>query len=143
MSISFAPSCIMRCASAGVTDVIVIGSVLLAVELIERGEQHLGPGVSDPVPERLALATEGYEPLVTHLRQMLRQGRLREADVIGEIADRALAMFDELAQHHQAPVIARSEEHTSEPQSLMRISYAVFCLKKNNNRQHRHKTKKT
>src|SRR3546814_1299536 len=25
---------------------------------------------------------------------------------------------------------ARSEEHTSEPQSLMRISYAVFCLKK-------------
>src|SRR3546814_7339405 len=27
---------------------------------------------------------------------------------------------------------ARSEEHTSELQSLMRISYAVFCLKKNN-----------
>src|SRR3546814_1248413 len=30
------------------------------------------------------------------------------------------------------PVI-RSEEHTSELQSLMRISYAVFCLKKKNN----------
>src|SRR3546814_1937947 len=28
------------------------------------------------------------------------------------------------------PRIARSEEHTSELQSLMRISYAVFCLKK-------------
>src|SRR3546814_10074817 len=27
-------------------------------------------------------------------------------------------------------IIARSEEHTSELQSLMRISYAVFCLKK-------------
>src|SRR3546814_5035432 len=27
----------------------------------------------------------------------------------------------------------RSEEHTSEPQSLMRISYAVFCLKKKKN----------
>src|SRR3546814_3679087 len=27
----------------------------------------------------------------------------------------------------------RSEEHTSELQSLMRTSYAVFCLKKNNN----------
>src|SRR3546814_2910235 len=27
-------------------------------------------------------------------------------------------------------VVARSEEHTSELQSLMRISYAVFCLKK-------------
>src|SRR3546814_1478074 len=34
---------------------------------------------------------------------------------------------------HQAielQVVARSEEHTSELQSLMRISYAVFCLKK-------------
>src|SRR3546814_3834756 len=29
-------------------------------------------------------------------------------------------------------IAARSEEHTSELQSLMRISYAVFCLKKNN-----------
>src|SRR3546814_7217511 len=31
-------------------------------------------------------------------------------------------------------VIERSEEHTSELQSLMRISYAVFCLKKKNNK---------
>src|SRR3546814_4763704 len=30
------------------------------------------------------------------------------------------------------PSSSRSEEHTSELQSLMRISYAVFCLKKNN-----------
>src|SRR3546814_5221204 len=30
----------------------------------------------------------------------------------------------------------RSEEHTSELQSLMRSSYAVFCLKKKNNRPH-------
>src|SRR3546814_7121908 len=35
---------------------------------------------------------------------------------------------------------ARSEEHTSELQSLMRISYAVFCLKKKTNKQtHDHK----
>src|SRR3546814_5767048 len=31
----------------------------------------------------------------------------------------------------------RSEEHTSELQSLMRISYAVFCLKKKNNKKHK------
>src|SRR3546814_10022090 len=31
---------------------------------------------------------------------------------------------------------ARSEEHTSELQSLMRISYAVFCLKKKNKINH-------
>src|SRR3546814_9204336 len=33
----------------------------------------------------------------------------------------------------------RSEEHTSELQAPMRISYAVFCLKKQNNGQHREK----
>src|SRR3546814_8669118 len=33
---------------------------------------------------------------------------------------------------------ARSEEHTSELQSLMRISYAVFCLKKKNKRNGSH-----
>src|SRR3546814_10323413 len=32
------------------------------------------------------------------------------------------------------PVGVRSEEHTSELQSLMRISYAVFCLKKKKNK---------
>src|SRR3546814_1883453 len=30
-------------------------------------------------------------------------------------------------------IVVRSEEHTSELQSLMRTSYAVFCLKKKNN----------
>src|SRR3546814_9178221 len=35
------------------------------------------------------------------------------------------------------PIVGRSEEHTSELQSLMRISYAVFCLKKKKtNHQH-------
>src|SRR3546814_2720440 len=33
----------------------------------------------------------------------------------------------------EATSVERSEEHTSELQSLMRISYAVFCLKKKNN----------
>src|SRR3546814_10586455 len=35
-----------------------------------------------------------------------------------------------------SPLHLRSEEHTSELQSLMRISYAVFCLKKQNKIQH-------
>src|SRR3546814_6920856 len=38
---------------------------------------------------------------------------------------------------------ARSEEHTSELQSLMRISYAVFCLKKKNNTHKHINTKST
>src|SRR3546814_3251662 len=46
----------------------------------------------------------------------------------------------------KAPGAERSEEHTSELQSLMRISYAVFCLKKKHNIQplnHPHHTHET
>src|SRR3546814_10168029 len=39
-------------------------------------------------------------------------------------------------EHNQEPE-PRSEEHTSELQSLMRISYAVFCLKKKNHYKQR------
>src|SRR3546814_10832635 len=38
--------------------------------------------------------------------------------------------------------LARSEEHTSELQSLMRISYAVFCLKKKNKQNTNQKANK-
>src|SRR3546814_1287172 len=38
---------------------------------------------------------------------------------------------------------SRSEEHTSELQSLMRISYAVFCLKKKNKTNNDHTIRKT
>src|SRR3546814_2804300 len=51
--------------------------------------------------------------------------------------DRSLKVGDfvELDADTRGTVYAinRSEEHTSELQSLMRISYAVFCLKKTNN----------
>src|SRR3546814_3140270 len=38
-----------------------------------------------------------------------------------------------VSMHANVSPISRSEEHTSELQSLMRISYAVFCLKQNKN----------
>src|SRR3546814_1069179 len=41
--------------------------------------------------------------------------------------------------HTSAPNV-RSEEHTSELQSLMRISYAVFCLKKKKKKQNKRNT---
>src|SRR3546814_10838357 len=53
----------------------------------------------------------------------LASARSGNALVIG---DRTLLLFGATAPE----VKARSEEHTSELQSLMRISYAVFCLKK-------------
>src|SRR3546814_3422154 len=42
--------------------------------------------------------------------------------------------------HSSMPPAERSEEHTSELQSLMRISYAVFCLKKKKSTKHRETT---
>src|SRR3546814_5874220 len=41
-----------------------------------------------------------------------------------------------LDPHRLLPISLRSEEHTSELQSLMRISYAVFCLNKKNSQHH-------
>src|SRR3546814_4135426 len=55
------------------------------------------------------------EPELLALRQVALGHRLRQ---LAHAQDGALALGD------------RSEEHTSELQSLMRISYAVFCLKK-------------
>src|SRR3546814_6361647 len=44
-------------------------------------------------------------------------------------------------EHRGTPALdVRSEEHTSELQSLMRISYAVFCLKKKNTKEHTNNT---
>src|SRR3546814_6927544 len=51
-----------------------------------------------------------------------------ESRYIGvEMRDAVLPM----CSSHLSPHLPRSEEHTSELQSLMRISYAVFCLNKN------------
>src|SRR3546814_5578177 len=66
---------------------------------------------------------------------------LHKADSEGVTMPEEVAFF--IAKHLRSNVrelegalrkVSRSEEHTSELQSLMRISYAVFCLKKKNNR---------
>src|SRR3546814_2635986 len=67
---------------------------------------------------------------------------------IGKIEDQKWAPFADMQVQeidHEAKADAiediakRSEEHTSELQSLMRISYAVFCLKKKTNKNKRTK----
>src|SRR3546814_6801809 len=50
--------------------------------------------------------------------------------VIGEVHLRAEAEVERMLGIDFDALRPRSEEHTSELQSLMRISYAVFCLKK-------------
>src|SRR3546814_4706673 len=54
---------------------------------------------------------------------------LRFVDLADDDAIVALARLDD-ALDDRRKFLGRSEEHTSELQSLMRISYAVFCLKK-------------
>src|SRR3546814_10101227 len=44
-----------------------------------------------------------------------------------------LSVYKAFGHQHLKEITRRSEEHTSELQSLMRISYAVFCLKKKKN----------
>src|SRR3546814_1296544 len=52
----------------------------------------------------------------------------------GPLQDEAVADAEEAQQRHAMLAEARSEEHTSELQSLMRHSYAVFCLQKKTHR---------
>src|SRR3546814_5530726 len=67
------------------------------------------------------------EPIVIELNINIRQ------EVIYRLAEDAASTIEENED------IFRSEEHTSELQSLMRISYAVFCLKKKK-KKHRKET---
>src|SRR3546814_1276197 len=72
-----------------------------------------------------------------------RLRRLARAEGLPETVEQAGArlyvnlayVFDPVWLRH-----IRSEEHTSELQSLMRISYAVFCLKKKLQNQHHNTT---
>src|SRR3546814_10154742 len=65
------------------------------------------------------------------------------ARIGGEFEQPYMAALKQFLSEERAKGKARSEEHTSELQSLMRISYAVFCLKKkkphktNNNKKPR------
>src|SRR3546814_1778215 len=74
----------------------------------------------------------GGQPVVVerHRLQMLDQRRTRVPGRVRRKAGDVVAL--EARDRHCNEADRRSEEHTSELQSLMRISYAVFCLKKKN-----------
>src|SRR3546814_2970477 len=99
--------CIVPGALGGAREV---GKARLAAEIVEIGvdRRALEPGREPEPAHRLLTDHRGIAPA-----QPPRAPRL---------ADQRRAVIDQ-----------RSEEHTSELQSLMRISYAVFCLKKKNN----------
>src|SRR3546814_2262895 len=103
-------------------------------------------GLSDEVVS--AVATSGYTK-PTPIQEKAIPYVLMGRDVLGcaqtgtgKTASFTLPMIDVLSAGRAkarrprslivAPTRERSEEHTSELQSLMRISYAVFCLEKKN-----------
>src|SRR3546814_961239 len=91
-----------------------VGKTVLIMELIRTTvERHSGISVFAGIGER---SREGHELLL----------ELRQSGVL----PRTALVF---GQMNEPPGARRSEEHTSELQSLMRRSYAVFCLKKQNN----------
>src|SRR3546814_9396998 len=120
-----------------------------------RAGPSAGSGVSDAedfdlAPPRdaaqtLNLELDGWEGPLDLLLLLARQqkvdlARISILDLVEQylafIADaRALRLeiaADYLVMAAWLAYLKRSEEHTSELQSLMRISYAVFCLKKKN-----------
>src|SRR3546814_3322526 len=76
----------------------------------------------------LGLANSGNKEVVMSHRLF---AQLAFERALGNAAIEALATALNDKDHFDAESM-RSEEHTSELQSLMRISYAVFCLKKKN-----------
>src|SRR3546814_2346691 len=86
-----------------------------------------------------------YETTVERIRQRLADGAARSEirPDAGEIHAWAIAGMNVFLGMRYG-LWDRSEEHTSELQSLMRISYAVFCLKKKKKKKiHIQKVRKT
>src|SRR3546814_3446749 len=86
-----------------------------------------------------------WQATVERLAEIVHQ---HEPDVLAGIESRGFLVAAPLALRLNKGFVMvrkqgklRSEEHTSELQSLMRISYAVFCLKQKNTKKHRHSSR--
>src|SRR3546814_7260977 len=100
----------------------VCSSDLLAAGIRQREQHAIGAAVVEPLARRPA--------------RLLAQEQLEIGVITPETGQDARQHERRDRRDHAHPHLARSEEHTSELQSLMRISYAVFCLKKKKNSIH-------
>src|SRR3546814_5296202 len=99
------------------------------------GNERRGDAIGGALPEKGSNQSpySGIGPGRTqHMPCLLTYKKTAENSTLGKEAalpnQRQLTALVRSKQRHRE---ARSEEHTSELQSLMRNSYAVFCLKKN------------
>src|SRR3546814_3124196 len=131
------------------------------VDVSDRAESILCGAVGDPAWDSLERAVRPEQAILGLRKELALFSNLRPAKMFPELAD-ASALRPEVAGVIDLMIvrelngdvyfgekgmrktaeglregydIMRSEEHTSELQSLMRISYAVFCLKKKKSKQ--------
>src|SRR3546814_9389264 len=103
-------------------------------DLAEKGTKIDGLPVLGGVADLPAILAE--HPL---LASVIGIGANHVGRMIAQKAERLCPSLKWARIIHPSAIISpRSEEHTSELQSLMRISYAVFCLKKKNNQRSKH-----
>src|SRR3546814_4575043 len=99
--------------------------------MVRQQRRDIGRTVSDrpyPLPRRIAEAKAAH--IAPYLKHLIDVGIVHTRQFqIQDVAAERRNMFD---QFHEISRDARSEEHTSELQSLMRKSYAVLCLNKKN-----------
>src|SRR3546814_5466059 len=84
-------------------------------------------------PDRHAVPAARGRETIMHITEEMSERHVLTLTVANEagILARIAGMFTARGYNIESLTVAdRSEEHTSELQSLMRISYAVFCLKK-------------
>src|SRR3546814_4400167 len=85
---------------------------------------------------RVAIVTGGTRGIGEAISLALKEAGMTVAANYAGNDERAKAFTDRTG----IKAYKRSEEHTSELQSLMRISYAVFCLQKQNKNKQQHPT---
>src|SRR3546814_9417968 len=91
----------------------------------------------DRVPQRAGRLWPARQRLLQRRQRGVELVQLRLVRRVDQQQPAAVAQRAVLRRQQRADrgMAVRSEEHTSELQSLMRISYAAFCLKKKKNRQ--------
>src|SRR3546814_3276557 len=107
------------------------------LELVQVGTSGIGDGVKVALGEVDARPAHLLQPDIRHQQVGGEQAGPQPPPEMPAVAalgrpPRALPRVDVEHQEHAEDAEVRSEEHTSELQSLMRISYAAFCLKKKN-----------
>src|SRR3546814_8480712 len=100
----------------------------LPLEIGKDALGHLQRGIRHRYRVRAHLGLRTHQ--LGHRKRMLEQARQHRADRL-DLAGKRVAVLH-LAEHLR---LAEDRKSTSELQSLMRISYAVFCLKKNTTHQ--------